>query len=78
MNNISIKTSLCFHFSQDSDVYVRLGRLAKEYSDSLETIKQIRSVQNDGESDDEMADEEMVSEENAEKIDSMFLLFHCF
>jgi hypothetical protein len=53
-------------------VYVRLGRLAKEYSEALETTKQIRSVQNDGESDDEMADEEMVS------ADGFYIYFYVF
>lgn len=49
-----------FCLSCDGDVYVRLGRLAKEYTEASETIKEIRSTSNEVDSDDEIAGEDLV------------------
>ena len=50
------------NFRLDADTYVKLGRLAKEYSEASATAKQIRvSPDFNEDDDDEIAAEELVS-----------------
>ena len=50
------------NFRPDADTYVKLGRLAKEYSEASATAKQIRVLPDFNEDDDdEIAAEELVS-----------------